>query len=79
MVDPDSETSLSWKEKLSAERRVPYLARFEAILPRFSPAERLALYAFSAILALSAFVLVIEATHYFSAVVPAQGGSLTEG
>lgn len=79
MVDTDSETSLSWKEKLSVERRVPYLARFEATLPRFSPAERLALYACSVILTISALVLVIEATHYFSVVVPAAGGTLTEG
>ncbi|HEV3245367.1 MAG TPA: ABC transporter substrate-binding protein [Candidatus Paceibacterota bacterium] len=79
MVDPDSETSASWKEKLRAERRLPYLVRFEDLLPRFSPAERLALYVLSALLAISALVLVIEVSHDFSTVVPARGGSLTEG
>jgi peptide/nickel transport system substrate-binding protein len=79
MVDTDSDTSASWKEQLRAERRVPYLTRFERLLPRFSPAERLVLYALSVVLALSALVLVIEVSHAFSVVVPSSGGSLTEG
>lgn len=79
MVEPDPDTSATWKAKLRVERRVPYLTSLENTLPRFSPAERLVLYVLSLILAVSALVLVIEASHYFSVVVPAKGGSLTEG
>ena len=79
MVDSDSQTSATWQQKLRMERRVSWLARFENILPRFSPAERLFLYVLSAILAISAFLLVVEASHYFSVIVPAQGGTLVEG
>lgn len=61
------------------ERRVSWLARFENTLPRFSPAERLFLYALAVVLAVSAFLLVVEASHYFSVIVPAQGGALVEG
>ncbi|MDR3571611.1 MAG: ABC transporter substrate-binding protein [Candidatus Pacebacteria bacterium] len=79
MVDTDTETSASWQEKLRMERRIPWLIRFEEVLPRFSPAERLFLYGISVVLAISAFLLVVETSHYFSTVVPARGGSLTEG
>lgn len=79
MVDLDSDTSASWGSKLRIERRIPWLLRFENILPRFSPAERLALYALSVILVVSALVLVIQVSHDFSVVVPARGGTLTEG
>lgn len=79
MVDSDSDTSAPWQEKLRAERRVRFLAQFEALLPRFSPAERLLLYALSVVLAVSALLLVIEASHDLSVVIPASGGSLTEG
>jgi len=58
---------------------MPFLRRFEEILNRFSPAERLLLYALSAVLAVSALILVVEASHGFSVVIPAQGGSLLEG
>src|SRR5580692_10204050 len=79
MVDSDSETSPSWQDKLRTERRIPYLARIESLLPRFSPAERLFLYTLTVILAASALLLVIELSHNFSVVTPAQGGTLTEG
>src|ERR1700722_2960457 len=79
MVDSDPNISPSWQEKLSSERRVPYLLRFERILTSFSPAERFLLYALSVVLACSALILVIEASHNFSVVVPARGGTLTEG
>lgn len=79
MVDSDPDISPSWYQKLRVERRVRFFSRLEEILTRFSPAERLALYALSVVLALSAFVLLIEASHLFSVVVPAQGGSITEG
>jgi len=61
------------------ERRVPRLKALEELLRIFSPAERLALYVFSILLALSAFVLLIEANALVSVEVPAPGGTLTEG
>jgi peptide/nickel transport system substrate-binding protein len=79
MADSDPDTSLSWQEHLTLERRVPYFRRFEALLPRFSPAERLLLYGLAFLLAASAFILVIEASHVFSVVTPASGGSIVEG
>jgi len=79
MEDSNSDISLSWQEKLLTWRRVPFLARFERLLSSFSPAERLLLYTLSIVLAISAFVLVVETSHNFSVIVPAEGGSLTEG
>lgn len=79
MVDTDPDTSASWQAKLRSERRIPYFGAFERLLPRFSPAERLVLYGLSVVLAASALLLVIEASHDFSIVTPASGGTLTEG
>ncbi len=78
-LDSETTRSPSWQEKLRVERRITWLARFEDILPRFSPAERLGLYALSIILAVSALALVVEASRNFSVVVPTRGGTLVEG
>ncbi|MEK7509358.1 MAG: peptide ABC transporter substrate-binding protein [Patescibacteria group bacterium] len=63
----------------TTEWRVPRLKTLEELLRIFSPAERLALYVLSFFLALSAFVLLIEANALVSVEVPAPGGTLTEG
>jgi peptide/nickel transport system substrate-binding protein len=82
MASPDIDSHISdadWVERLSLERRIPYLARFENLLRRFSPAERLLFYCLSIILAASALMLTIGVARSFSVIVPAQGGTLTEG
>ncbi|HUO50210.1 MAG TPA: ABC transporter substrate-binding protein [Candidatus Paceibacterota bacterium] len=80
-MTPDIETpsAPSWKTRLQSHRSARYISRLEELLPVFSPAERLLLYGLSALLAVSAFLLVIAVSHQFSVVVPAHGGSLTEG
>ena len=67
------------KTKLTTERRVSYFRRAEELLIKFSPAERLALYAFAILLGLSTLALLSAANSAISVEVPAQGGSLTEG
>lgn len=61
------------------ERHPSRLEKLNGLLRTFSPAERLALYVCSILLALSAFVLLIEANALVSVEVPAPGGTLTEG
>ncbi|MEK7092968.1 MAG: ABC transporter substrate-binding protein [Patescibacteria group bacterium] len=67
------------KTKLTTERRLSWLRRVEELLKTFSPAERLALYVFSILLGLSTLALLAAANKAVSVVIPAQGGSLTEG
>ncbi len=67
------------KDKLTTERRFRPLHRVEALLHAFSPAERLALYALTTIMTVSALALVTQVNRSVSILVPAPGGSLTEG
>src|SRR5262245_10429751 len=60
-------------------RQVSYLERLEALLARFSPAERLLLYVFSILLGLSVVVILIGLNAAISVEVPARGGSFVEG
>lgn len=80
-MHPDSPDSpeKNFKETLTRERRLRTLYRFEAMLTRFSPAERLALYALSVLLVASVFWLLILASWSVSTVVPSGGGELIEG
>jgi len=55
------------------------LAVLEDQFRTFSPGERLILYIFSALLAISSFALVVEANSLVSVTVPSRGGTLTEG
>ena len=55
------------------------LSRLEELLPTFSSSERLILYILTAVLAVSALVLLTGANAQVSVIVPASGGSLTEG
>ncbi len=67
------------KTKLTRQRTLWRLSRAEELLAGFSAGERLLLYALGVVLALSAFVLIIDANAAVSVTVPARGSSLTEG
>jgi peptide/nickel transport system substrate-binding protein len=69
----------NWKDTLLKERRVRRAQRLETILQNFSPAERLALYALSVVLAISAFALLVLASWSVSTLLPTTGGTLVEG
>ena len=61
------------------ERQIWSFVRLEDLLKRFSPAERLALYGFSILLAVSVIVLLIGLNAAISTEVPTRGGTFTEG
>lgn len=69
-----------WKQR-AMRPRVLHRALHEAegMLKHFSPAERLALYAFSILLAGSTFLLLAGLNRMVSTEVPREGGSITEG
>ena len=75
----NSHTLADWKSRLTKGRSIPRLTPFESLLYSFSPAERFVLYTLSIFLALSCFVLVVGVARSFSVVIPARGGSITEG
>ncbi len=50
-----------------------------ALVRAFTPFERMLLYVFGLMLALSSFVLVAQANNAFSTAIPARGGSFVEG
>lgn len=79
-TDPSSEDRTE-QLKVAAlkERRISRLARFEHLLETFSPFERLLLYVFSVVLALSTLALLANLNSSISVQVPSSGGSLTEG
>lgn len=64
---------------LTKERSVPRLQALNEILPRLRPAERLALYVLTTILAGSVLAILVFLNAAVSTIVPADGGSLTEG
>src|SRR3989344_750564 len=67
------------KDALTKPRSHSYFSILEDLLRTFSPGERLTLYILSTILAISAVALLIGVNKSVSGVVPARGGSLTEG
>ncbi len=78
-VNSYSERTKTLREKLTEHRsfwRLPFL---ENLLKSFTPGERLALYALSSTLALSALVLLAALNSAVSVQVPAYGGTITEG
>ena len=78
-LDSYSDRTQDLKQKLTQERPLWRLPAIENLLRAFSPGERLALYTLTTILALSALVLLVGVNNSVSVVVPAQGGTLTEG
>src|SRR6185436_12416071 len=65
--------------QVTKERRLMRLATLEDSLKRFTPGERLLLYFFTLILAVSTLLLVIGVNRSISVVVPSSGGALSEG
>lgn len=83
-MDPDSSSFIppsqdSRRNDLLRHRSLPRFGRFEAMLKRFSPGERLLLYILASVFALSAFALLAGANAAVSVTVPHGGGSFTEG
>lgn len=78
-LDSYSEKTADLKEKLTRERRVRHFSFFENMLTGFSPSERLILYGFSALLAISATIMLAGLNRAVSVPVPVSGGSLKEG
>lgn len=79
---PDNSSHATSSEPVSAltkSRDIRFLSRLEELLPAFSPSERFILYILTVTLAVSALVLLAGANAQVSVVVPANGGSLTEG
>ncbi|MBI4088233.1 hypothetical protein HY418_02505, partial [Candidatus Kaiserbacteria bacterium] len=74
-----SNRAQSLKTTLTKKRSIFRLSTIEALLSRFSPGERLVLYAFSITLALSTLALLASINGLVSVSVPVQGGTLTEG
>jgi peptide/nickel transport system substrate-binding protein len=69
----------SLRERLARHREVPHFSRFESLLRTFSPGERMVLYIFIALLAVSALAQLARANALVSTNMPVQGGSFTEG
>lgn len=69
----------AWHTQGSFMRKTALLGTPEKILTTLSPAERLVLYVLSGLLAISAIVVVIQVNSAASVIVPARGGSLSEG
>ncbi len=66
-------------EALTKRRTFWRLPILEALLVRFSPAERLALYVLAVLMVIGATMIVVELNDRVSVLVPAHGGSFTEG
>jgi peptide/nickel transport system substrate-binding protein len=64
---------------LTKERPFWRLRYLENLLQRFTPGERLLLYCFSILLAISTFILLVDVNRQLSVIVPAPGGTLVEG
>lgn len=60
-------------------RREPRFKGLHALMRVFTPVQRMLLYFFTIVLALSAFVLIAQANNLISVQVPASGGSFVEG
>lgn len=66
-------------DTLTKERVAPRFGILHELLPTLRPAERLALYALSALLAISTLWILALLNSTVSVIVPADGGSLVEG
>jgi peptide/nickel transport system substrate-binding protein len=69
----------SYGDTLTKHRRLRHLSVLEDMLHAFSPGERLALYILSALLAVSALILLADVNRGVSVDIPTRGGTLTEG
>ena len=83
-IGPEAESDLIRrtvliKDALTKPRSHSYFSVLEELLRTFSSGERLLLYVLSAILAVSSIALLTGVNRAVSVVVPARGGSLTEG
>ncbi|MCR4281081.1 MAG: ABC transporter substrate-binding protein [Candidatus Kaiserbacteria bacterium] len=67
------------KDAMVKPRSHSYFSVLEDLLRTFTPGERLFLYILSSVLAISAISLLVGVNKAVSVVVPARGGSLTEG
>jgi len=76
---PSSEKTQDVKVALTKERSLWRLTVLERLLRTFSPGERLALYCLTTLMALSSLVLLVGINNAASVLVPARGGTLTEG
>jgi len=74
-----AETAAAWREKLATSRTHRYLGLFEELLKKFSPLERLALYALVVVLGGSVLFLLAGLNDAVSTEIPATGGTIIEG
>jgi len=74
----NSEEKDLWS-KLNMRRHSSFLNRVSAILPSFTPSERLLLYLLSTILAVSTLLILIDLHKETTVDIPQNGGSLVEG
>ena len=72
-----SESKPDLKTTLTKPRAVSYFSPLQGLLTSFSPAERLALYALTAVLALATLGLLAGVNAKVSTLVPSEGGALT--
>ena len=61
------------------DNRDPRLKKLDTLMRAFTPFQRMMLYGFAILLALSAFVLLAQVNNLISVEIPAQGGTFTEG
>lgn len=61
------------------EKREPRFRGLHALMCKFTPAQRMMLYVFATLFAVSAFILVAQVNNMVSVQVPAAGGSFVEG
>lgn len=64
---------------LEPQKRAPRFEGLHTLLTAFTPVQRMLLYLFAILMALSTFVLLAQANNLISVQVPAPGGSFAEG
>jgi peptide/nickel transport system substrate-binding protein len=64
---------------LEPHKRAPRFEGIHTLLTAFTPVQRMLLYIFAILMALSAFVLLAQANNMISVQVPAPGGAFVEG
>jgi len=77
--DSYSQQNSGWKTKLMMHREMRRFSFIRDLFGEFSPGQRLMLYIFCTLLALSALALLARGNAAISVLVPSPGGSLTEG
>lgn len=77
--DASARPRTSVAHKLGKQRRSNWLTPYEALMVRFTPAERLILYILTTLLALATIMLLATVNVTLSETVPTRGGSLVEG